>query len=85
MNKRIYDMAKKIAEADGGGPLEYKVYIQDTDGSERLGSTITANSKAQARKIAKKQGLKNITSIELKQGGMAMNKRIYAYSNRHFK
>lgn len=46
----------------------YKVYIQDTDGSERLGGTFVAKSPAHTRELAKKQGVKNITSIELKQG-----------------
>jgi len=57
--------------AEGKKQQEYKVYIQDTDGSERLGSTITAKSLGHARELAKQQGLKNITSIELKKQGMA--------------
>lgn len=36
----------------------YKVYITDTDGSERLGGTIDAKS------IAAQRGLKNISSVE---------------------
>ncbi len=47
----------------------YKVYIQDTDGSERLGCTVTTSNKFAARKLAISQlGSKvKITSIE-KQG-----------------
>ena len=63
------DLKKGLAE--GKKQQEYKVYIQDTDGSERLGSTITAKSLGHARELAKQQGLKNITSIELKKQGVA--------------
>ena len=44
----------------------YKVYIQDTDGSERLGCTITTSNKHSARKLAIMQfgPAPKITSIE---------------------
>ena len=44
----------------------YKVYIEDTDGSERLGCIVTAINKVAARKLAVAQlGKKiKITSIE---------------------
>lgn len=45
----------------------YKVYIEDTDGSERLGCTVTTSSKLAARKLAVAQlgNRVKITSIEL--------------------
>jgi hypothetical protein len=44
----------------------YKIYIEDTDGSERLGCIITTSTKFVARKLAVAQlGKKiKITSIE---------------------
>lgn len=42
----------------------YKVYITDTDGSERLGGTIDAKSIGHAKSIAAQRGLKNISSVE---------------------
>ena len=45
----------------------YKVYITDTDGSERLGGKFVAKSVGHAREIAKKLGCKNIASIELQK------------------
>jgi len=42
----------------------YKIYITDTDGSERLGCTVTACSKEAAIRMAKAKGLKNISSVE---------------------
>lgn len=39
----------------------YRVYITDTDGSERLGCTVSAKSVGHAKVLAKAQGLKNIT------------------------
>lgn len=48
---------------------EYKIYIIDADGSERLGCCVLANSVHQAKSIARKHhiipGVK-ISSIELK-------------------
>lgn len=48
---------------------EYKVYITDTDGSERLGCCVFADSVRQAKSIARKyhiiHGVK-ISSVELK-------------------
>ena len=44
----------------------YKVYIVDTDGSERLGATVTAKSEGHARELAKKQGCRKICAVERK-------------------
>lgn len=44
---------------------EFKVYITDTDGSERLGTTVFAKSKGHALSIARKRGLRKITSVEI--------------------
>jgi len=44
---------------------EYKVWIIDTDGSERLGGTFFAKSKGHALVLAKAWGLKKINSVEL--------------------
>jgi hypothetical protein len=41
----------------------YRVYIQDTDGSERLGATVTAKSDGHAKQLAQRSGVKNITSV----------------------
>ena len=43
----------------------YKVYIEDTDGSERLGCTVDAKSKDHAKVLARQQGLKKILSAEV--------------------
>lgn len=43
---------------------EYKVYICDTDGSERKFGHVFAKSEAHAKVIAKSMGAKNITSAE---------------------
>ncbi len=45
---------------------EFKVYIEDADGSERLGTTVYAKSAGHARVLAKARGLKKITSVEEK-------------------
>lgn len=44
---------------------EYKVWIIDTDGSERLGGVFFAKSKGHAMVIAKASGIKKINSVEL--------------------
>lgn len=43
----------------------YKVYVTDAYGSERLGTTVDAKSVEHARQIAKGQGIKKISSVEL--------------------
>ena len=43
---------------------EYKVYVTDTDGSERKFNHIKAKSEGHARTIAKAMGARKITSIE---------------------
>lgn len=46
----------------------YKIYVTDTDGSERLGATVTAKSVKHARFIAKKLfGISFPVSIELQR------------------
>lgn len=42
----------------------YKVYVTDTDGSERLGTVVVASTKEAAIRIAKVRGCKNISSVE---------------------
>jgi hypothetical protein len=59
MIKRGYEMTEKAYQ-------EFKVYIEDTDGSERLGTTVCAKSAGHARVLAKARGLKKIRSIEEK-------------------
>jgi hypothetical protein len=43
---------------------KFRVYITDTDGSERLGATVFAKSEGHARQLATAQGVKKICSVE---------------------
>ena len=42
---------------------EYRIYVQDTDGSERLYATLFAKSEGHAKQRAQQAGIKNIMSV----------------------
>lgn len=42
---------------------EYKIYIQDADGSERLGATLFAKSEGHAKQRAQQAGIRSITGV----------------------
>lgn len=43
---------------------EYKVYVFDADGSERIGTTVIAKSTGHAYSLARKQGITKISDVE---------------------
>lgn len=53
--------------AEANEEKKYVIYVKDADGSERKGGTVDAKNEGHAKQIAKRQGIKNITSVELSE------------------